>query len=237
VASFEKLCEKLQMKFKSDFIALLKYKKSEEGGRKNFALSGYRPTIKFSFSEMQTSGIQTFINKEKVFPGDTVKAEIKILSAEYFKYQLCENLEFDFREGSNIIGTGKIISILNPKLKTEKKTIMDSRIIYESNKTYHNKIEWLMPSTKTESEWIYLNIEETNSEKFIQELIESFLESEILFVSVTRNESFQTEKTNIIAKIKEYLKSQDFSIWNQEFSKVLEFNKIGIYRKGIKASH
>ena len=224
------------MKFKSDFIALLKYKKTEEGGRKSYALSGYRPAIKFPFSEMQTSGIQTFIDKEKVFPGDTVKAEIKILSEEYFKYQLCENLEFDFREGPNIIGTGKIISILNPKLKSEKNTIMDSRIIYEANKTYHNKIEWLIPSTKSESEWIYLNIEVTNSENFIQEIIESFFESEILFVSLTRNESFQTEKNNIISKIKEYIKTQDFSIWNQEFSKVLEFNKIGIFRKGIKAS-
>jgi hypothetical protein len=220
------------MKFKSDFIALLKYKKSEDGGRQNFALSGYRPTIKFPFSEMQTSGIQTFIDKEKVFPGETVKAEIKILSDEYFKHQLCENLEFDFREGPNIIGTGKIISILNPRLKSEKNTIMDSRIIYESNKTYNNKIEWLMPTIRSESEWIYLN-----NENSIQEIIESYFDSEILFVSFTRNESFQTEKTNILGKIKEYLKAQNFSIWNKEFSKVLQFNKIGIYRKGIKASH
>ena len=220
------------MKFKSDFIALLKYKKSEDGGRQNFALSGYRPTIKFPFSEMQTSGIQTFIDKEKVFPGETVKAEIKILSDEYFKHQLCENLEFDFLEGPNIIGTGKIISILNPRLKSEKNTIMDSRIIYESNKTYHYKIEWLMPTIGSESEWIYLN-----NENSIQEMIESYFDSEILFVSFTRNESFQTEKTNILGKIKEYLKTQNFSIWNKEFSKVLEFNKIGIYRKGIKASH
>lgn len=225
------------MKFKSDFIAELKYKQTEDGGRKSYALSGYRPAIKFPFSEMQTSGMQTFIDKEKVFPGDTVKAEIKILSEEYFKYQLCENLEFDFREGPNIIGTGKIISILNPKLKSKKNTIMDSRLIYEANKTYHNKIEWLMPSNKSESEWIYINFEEINSENFIQEIAESFLKSEILFVSLTRNESFQTEKTNIIAKIKEYLGIQDFSIWNQEFSKVLEFNKMGIFRKGIKASH
>ncbi len=225
------------MKFKSDFIALLKYKKSEDGGRQNFALSGYRPTIKFPFSEMQTSGIQTFIDKEKVFPGETVKAEIKILSDEYFKHQLCENLEFEFREGPKIIGTGKIISILNPKLKSEKHTIMDSRIIYEAYKTHHSNIEWLMPSIKSESEWIYLNFEETNSKKITQEIIDSFFESEILFVSITRNESFQTEKTNINTKIEEYLKNQNFSIWNQEFNKAIEFNKIGIYRKGIKASH
>lgn len=106
------------MNTEPDFIALLKYKTSEEGGRNNYALSGYRPTIKFLFAEMQTSGIQNFIGVEKVFPGDTVKAEIRILGVEYFKGQLYEDLEFDFREGPNIIGTGKILEIKNLILKT-----------------------------------------------------------------------------------------------------------------------
>ncbi len=66
---------------------------------------------------MRTCGIQYFTDKEKVFPGETIEAKIKILGTEYFKGQLYENLEFDFREGPNIIGTGKIISITNPILK------------------------------------------------------------------------------------------------------------------------
>ena len=44
------------------FIAILKYRTAEEGGRKTFANSGYRPAIKFPFSEMLTTGIQNFIN-------------------------------------------------------------------------------------------------------------------------------------------------------------------------------
>lgn len=108
------------MTIEPDFTALLIYKTSEESGRKSFANSGYRPTIKFPFAEMQTSGIQNFIGVDKVFPGETVKAEIKILSVEYFKGQLYENLEFDFREGPNIIGTGKILEIVNPILKASR---------------------------------------------------------------------------------------------------------------------
>jgi translation elongation factor EF-Tu-like GTPase len=105
------------MQNKPDFIAVLKYKNSDESGRKTYALSGYRPTIKFPFSEIQTSGIQKFIGVEKVYPGETVKAEINIMGVEYFKGQLYENLEFNFREGPNIIGTGKIVQILNISLK------------------------------------------------------------------------------------------------------------------------
>lgn len=110
--------DNLNEKIKPDFIAILKYRTAEEGGRKTAAHSGYRPDIKFPFDKMLTCGFQTFIDQEKVFPGESVKAEIKIIGTEYFKGQLFEDLEFDFREGANIIGTGKILKIVNPILKT-----------------------------------------------------------------------------------------------------------------------
>ena len=44
-----------------DFIAILKYYTTEEGGRSNPARSGYRSQVKFEFEEMQTSGQQVFI--------------------------------------------------------------------------------------------------------------------------------------------------------------------------------
>ncbi len=102
---------------KVDFIAELKYLTTEEGGRKTPAFSGYRPQVKFEFTEMQTSGQQTFLNKETVYPGDTVTAEIRILSVEHFENSLTEGMSFEFREGSRIIGTGKITSIVNNTLK------------------------------------------------------------------------------------------------------------------------
>lgn len=102
---------------KPDFIAILKYKATEEGGRRAPAYSGYRPDIKFPFDEMLTCGFQTFIGQERVFPGESAKAAITIIAVDYFKGRLYENLEFDFREGPNIIGTGKIIEIINPVLR------------------------------------------------------------------------------------------------------------------------
>ena len=101
----------------ADFIATLTYLTAEQGGRKTPAKSGYRPHIKFDFDEMQTSGEQTFIDREIVFPGDTVEAEIKILSVKHFANKLTEGMTFDFSEGSILIGKGKIKRIKNETLK------------------------------------------------------------------------------------------------------------------------
>jgi elongation factor Tu len=99
-----------------DFVAELIYRTTEEGGRQTPAFSGYRPQVKFPFSEMQTSGQQKFVDKEVVYPGDTVKAEIGIISLEFFQHQLSKGMSFEFREGSRVVGTGRIIKILNPQL-------------------------------------------------------------------------------------------------------------------------
>ncbi|MCO6148852.1 hypothetical protein [Flavobacterium sp. NRK1] len=101
-----------------DFKATLKYNTHEEGGRSMPALSGYRPDIKFDFDEMITCGIQTFLNKEKVYPGDIVEAVINIFSVPHFKGRLNKGMGFTFCEGPNIIGTGIIDEILNQELRT-----------------------------------------------------------------------------------------------------------------------
>lgn len=101
----------------ADFIASLTYKTTEQGGRTTAAKTGYRPQVKFDFDEMQTSGQQTFIDRELVFPGDIVEAEIKILSVDHFANRLTEKMQFEFREGETVIGTGIIKRIINDKLK------------------------------------------------------------------------------------------------------------------------
>lgn len=104
----------------SDFKAGLKYKTTEEGGRETITKSGYRPTLKFNFDEMLTSGIQTFIDKEQVYPGESVDAYIKILSAPHFYGRLEEGMEFIFTEGDRTIGTGVIKEVINRQLNILK---------------------------------------------------------------------------------------------------------------------
>lgn len=105
------------MKDDFDFIALLKFKTTEEGGRIGFAKSGYRPQLSFDFEKITTSGRQIYIGKEMVFPGETIEAEITMLSPQFFEKKLSEGLEFKCIEGAKTIGTGKILKIKNEKLK------------------------------------------------------------------------------------------------------------------------
>jgi len=104
----------------TDFIAELKYNSFEEGGRNIPAYSKYRPHIEFeNFPEMKTSGQQVFLGKEKVYPGETVTAEITIISSDYFKGKLSIGHKFIFCEGENIIGSGVIIKFINSELETK----------------------------------------------------------------------------------------------------------------------
>jgi translation elongation factor EF-Tu-like GTPase len=110
----------MEWKDEDDFIASLEYRTTANGGRKTPAGSGYRPQVKFPFSEMQTGGRQKFIDKELVYPGETVKAYIKVLSPHFFEKSLEEGMKFEFREGHHVIGIGTIITILNINLKRDK---------------------------------------------------------------------------------------------------------------------
>jgi translation elongation factor EF-Tu-like GTPase len=101
---------------KPSFIAALTYLKTEEGGRETPAKSGYRPQVKFSFSEMQTSGQQVFLDKELVYPGETVRAEITVLTPEILKGKIKVGMTYEFREGAKIMGTGEILEILDKDL-------------------------------------------------------------------------------------------------------------------------
>ncbi|RZK73448.1 MAG: hypothetical protein EOO85_17335 [Pedobacter sp.] len=105
------------MRNDTDFIAILSYKSIDQGGRKSPARSGYRPTLKFPFSEMQTSGQQTFKDRVFVMPGETIEAAIKIIAVDHFASCLYEGLTFEFMEGERVIGTGIIKQIVNDKLR------------------------------------------------------------------------------------------------------------------------
>ena len=102
---------------KVDFIAELTYFTTEQSGRKAPATSGYRPQVKFDFTENQTSGQQTFIDKEIVYLGEKVLAKIKVISPHFFEDSLEVGMKFEFREGATVIGVGELKHIINDRLK------------------------------------------------------------------------------------------------------------------------
>ena len=57
------------------------------------------------------------MDKERVYPGETVTAEITMISDLFFEHQLTAGMEFEFREGATIIGEGTIPEIINSRLQ------------------------------------------------------------------------------------------------------------------------
>ncbi len=106
---------------KSDFIARISYKTKEEGGRHIPIFSNYFPLIEFPGLHPFTGGKQLFIDKERVYPGETVNAEISIISVEPFYGKLYVGQIFNVCElpGKNI-ATGEILEIINTDLMRNK---------------------------------------------------------------------------------------------------------------------
>lgn len=101
---------------KCDFIAKIHFKKENEGGRKNYVKSDYRCQLVFNFDNYKTSARQIYIGTDYAFPGDMINAEIDILSQAYFHAKLKAGMGFKLYENLQIIGTGKIMKIVNEKL-------------------------------------------------------------------------------------------------------------------------
>jgi hypothetical protein len=99
-----------------DFIGRVTYLTTEQGGRKGYAASGYRPHVKFDGKEELTSGEQLFIDKVKVFPGEAVTAEIRILGKDLFKNYLFVGQHFEVAEASHLVGHGEVLEVINTDL-------------------------------------------------------------------------------------------------------------------------
>ena len=101
---------------KHDFKAKIFYLLTKDGGRRTPAFSGYRPHVKFEGHEYLTSGHQTFLDKEEVFPGEHIMVDIAILSPDFFAGKLHEGMKFEIGEGARVVGRGEILEIYNKDL-------------------------------------------------------------------------------------------------------------------------
>lgn len=112
------------------------------------------------------------------------------------------------------------------------KQSMEPRLIFEANKTYQYKISWNKPE-HLDSEWIAFKTDEPQAVVELIEHIVNYLDSQVLHVSIGRHDSETLDQPNIRTFIEPLLNEQDFAIWDEHFKKVIDFNKIGVYRLGI----
>lgn len=102
---------------KPDFIAKLTFLTTEQGGRKGYAISGYRPHVKFDERQEMTSGEQLFVDKDKVFPGEMAISEIRIVSPHFFEEYLFPGQRFELCEGLRVVAHGQVLEVINLHLK------------------------------------------------------------------------------------------------------------------------
>ena len=82
---------------------------TEEGGRRTYCTTGYRPTIRFGTTYTESSF--EFAENIKAMPGDECHVYIQFINPSFVRQWLVEGQEFDVTEGSRKIGHGRIISI------------------------------------------------------------------------------------------------------------------------------
>ncbi len=112
---------------------------------------------------------------------------------------------------------------------------MDSGLIY---KVTHNiaNIEWLN-TTFENGAWIYFGHgEEANKQFVVDNINEYFADETILYVSWTRTGSKEILKENVEFELADVLGLEDFSIWNSNFKRVIDFKGIGVMRFGVNKS-
>jgi hypothetical protein len=106
---------------------------------------------------------------------------------------------------------------------------MESRLIYESDKTFLNKTTWEQEQG-SESEWHYF---ELKSPRIFQHLIQSFFDTRTVHIVYGRQDSFTEEKTAAFSRIELSIGTSDIRLWDENFIKVIEISRIGVYRAGF----
>ena len=110
---------------------------------------------------------------------------------------------------------------------------MDSRLIYSATQEITRKIFW---PKGTDTQWVYFGTKGEVIKEIVMENIKTHFSDDNLYVVRQRNNSFQTSKDNSLEAITDLLGVEDFSLWNQPLDRVIQFNRIGVLRRGERNS-
>jgi hypothetical protein len=102
---------------------------------------------------------------------------------------------------------------------------MESALIYSVGSHMKNIANW--------SAWVYCGIEDDIKEDVIENAVNEFFPDRMLYLVTNRKASGEVNKQDILERIKKGLGQNDFFIWDINFKKVIEFNKIGVMRNGL----
>ncbi len=94
-----------------DIEAIVTFLPTEHGGRKGYALSGYRS--QFYYDGHDWDAAQHYPDVERVEPGQTVRVLLQFISPDAHVGKLKPGSAFLIREGHKIVGYGAVARILS----------------------------------------------------------------------------------------------------------------------------
>jgi len=98
-------------KYPPDIEAEITFLPTEQGGRKGPAFSGYRPH--FYYDGHNWDALHEYPDVERVLPGQTVRTWLRFLSPDRHVGRIRDGMEFQIREGSRVVGHGRVTKILH----------------------------------------------------------------------------------------------------------------------------
>jgi hypothetical protein len=107
---------------------------------------------------------------------------------------------------------------------------MESSLIYSASRSLKHKVNWIKVSAETE--WIYFGAQDEANKPIVVKSINEYFPDSTLYIALGRKDSRQADKCEIGEAIDNILGIQDFLIWEMGFKKVVEFNHIGVMRRG-----
>src|SRR5512144_19729 len=82
------------------------------GGRNTPVKSGYRPVHKL-YDNYMTSDLHKYLNVDEAAPGHSVAVAVSFITPEAYPHSLWKGREITVLEGEHIVGTLKVIKVLN----------------------------------------------------------------------------------------------------------------------------
>ena len=106
---------------------------------------------------------------------------------------------------------------------------MDSRTLHKASEFLRHKVTW---QKEDGQEWVYFGTDEEMDAAKVKACIQEYFDDQKLHLVHGRTDSETVFKQQLESRFSELLGKADFLIWNTELTKVMEFNKIGVLRKG-----
>ena len=104
---------------KSDILAEIQFKTTEDDGRNDPIYQGYFPNHGGFHSDHLKGAKHYYEDRDTVFLGDTVVAKLTFIDTEDILKSISINDIFTVQEASHIVGSGKVLEVLNPILVKE----------------------------------------------------------------------------------------------------------------------